>query len=319
MNEVSPSEQSIELTLDAARGDRLDHALAAAVPGYSRMQWQRLIQEKRVMVNGRVTTKASQRLNGGERVTAVIPPIVDSGLIAEDVPLDVRYEDEDIIVVNKPAGMITHPSQNDEQGTLVNAILYHFPELEGIGGERRPGIVHRLDKHTSGLLIVARNDRALWFMQEQFKKRTIHKKYLALVEGQLQPPAALIDAPIGRDPNNRKKMAVIPPNLPASAMARSARTRYETVTRYDNFTLVACAPLTGRTHQIRVHMAYIGYPIVCDHIYGRRKKSFADLRRHFLHAAELTFRRPSDNTELTIAAELPPELQIIIDSLTPIG
>jgi 23S rRNA pseudouridine1911/1915/1917 synthase len=313
MNHDPQADQLIEFTLDAVRGDRLDHALTTAVPDFSRMQWQRLLQEKRVMVNGRIVTKASQRVNGNEQVTAVIPALVETGLVAENVPLDVRYEDQDLLVVNKPAGMITHPSQTDEQGTLVNAILYHYPDLEGIGGERRPGIVHRLDKHTSGLIIVARNDRALWFMQDQFKRRTIQKKYLALVEGQLQPPAALIDAPIGRDPNNRKKMAVIPPNV--SVPARSARTRYETVTRYDNFTLVACAPLTGRTHQIRVHFAYIGYPIVCDHIYGRRKKSFAELRRHFLHAAELTFKRPSDNTELTISAELPPELQSIVDQL----
>ncbi|MBP6470970.1 MAG: RluA family pseudouridine synthase [Chloroflexi bacterium] len=315
MTQETLPDQSIEFTLDdVVRGDRLDHALALAKPDFSRMQWQRLIQEKRVSVNGRITTKTSLRLNGGEQITAVIPPIVDTGLIAEDIPLEICYEDRDILVVNKPAGMVTHPSQTDELGTLVNAILYHYPDLEGIGGERRPGIVHRLDKHTSGLIVVARNDRALWFMQEQFKRRTIQKKYLALVEGQIQPPAALIDAPIGRDPNNRKKMAVIPPNT--SAMARSARTRYETVTRFDNFSLVACAPLTGRTHQIRVHLAYIGFPIVCDHIYGRRKKSFADLRRHFLHAAELTFKRPCDNTELTITAELPPELQTIIDSLT---
>lgn len=313
MNHDPQAEQLIEFTLDAVRGDRLDHALTTAVPDFSRMQWQRLLQEKRVTVNGRIVTKASQRVNGDEQVTAVIPALVETGLVAENVPLDVRYEDQDLLVVNKPAGMITHPSQTDEQGTLVNAILYHYPDLESIGGERRPGIVHRLDKHTSGLIIVARNERALWFMQDQFKRRTIQKKYLALVEGQLQPPAALIDAPIGRDPNNRKKMAVIPPNV--SVPARSARTRYETVTRYDNFTLVACAPLTGRTHQIRVHFAYIGYPIVCDHIYGRRKKSFAELRRHFLHAAELTFKRPSDNTELTISAELPPELQSIVDQL----
>jgi len=313
MNHDPQAEQLIEFTLDAVRGDRLDHALTTAVPDFSRMQWQRLLQEKRVTVNGRIVTKASQRVNGNEQVTAVIPALVETGLVAENVPLDVRYEDQDLLVVNKPAGMITHPSQTDEQGTLVNAILYHYPDLESIGGERRPGIVHRLDKHTSGLIIVARNERALWFMQDQFKRRTIQKKYLALVEGQLQPPAALIDAPIGRDPNNRKKMAVIPPNV--SVPARSARTRYETVTRYDNFTLVACAPLTGRTHQIRVHFAYIGYPIVCDHIYGRRKKSFAELRRHFLHAAELTFKRPSDNTELTISAELPPELQSIVDQL----
>ena len=306
------SSQQIELTLEAP-GERLDRALAEAHPDLSRMQWQRLIKDGAVTINGR-SPKASLRLTGGEVVTAVLPEVVEVGLEPENIPLDIRYEDDDLILVNKPAGIVVHPSVGNETGTLVNAILYYCPNIEGIDFTLRPGIVHRLDKYTSGLIVVAKNDRALRYMQAQFKERTIKKKYLALVEGQITPAAALIDAPLGRDPKQRKKMAVIP--LHSSHTARESQTRYETAVSYDNFTLVNCFPLTGRTHQIRVHLAYVGYPIVCDHIYGRRKRSFPELRRHFLHAAELTFKRPSDEAELTFEAELPPELQTIIDQLT---
>jgi 23S rRNA pseudouridine1911/1915/1917 synthase len=306
------SNQHIELKLDAP-GERLDRALADAWPSLSRMQWQRLIKEDAVTINGR-SAKASLKLEGGEVVTAVLPEVVESELEGEDIPLDIRYEDDDLILVNKPAGMVVHPSVGNETGTLVNAILYYCPDIEGIDFTHRPGIVHRLDKYTSGLIVVAKNDRALRYMQDQFKARTIKKKYLALVEGQITPPAALIDAPLGRDPNQRKKMAVIP--LDSSDKVREAQTRYETAVAYDDFTLVNCYPFTGRTHQIRVHLNYIGYPIVCDHIYGRRKRAFPQLKRHFLHAAELTFKRPSDDVELTFEAELPPELQAILDQLT---
>lgn len=305
------SSQPIEITLDAP-GERLDRALSDALPDLSRMQWQRLIKEGAVLVDGR-STKASQKLAGGERVTAVLPEVVESGLIAEEIPLDIRYEDDDIFLINKPAGMVVHPSVGNETGTLVNAILHYCPDMEGVDSSQRPGIVHRLDKYTSGLIVVAKNEQALQTMQQQFKERTIHKKYVALVEGQIQPPAALIDAPIGRDPRQRKKMAVIGEHV--SATAREAQTRYETAVTYDNFTLVHCYPLTGRTHQIRVHLAYVGYPIVSDHIYGRRKRSFPQLKRHFLHAAELTFKRPSDDAELTFTAELPPELQSVLDQI----
>lgn len=312
MSEEGETTETLELALEGA-GERLDRALALAHPALSRVQWQRLIQEGKVMVNGRSTLKSSQRINGGERVTAVIPHVVEEGLRPHDMPLEVCYEDADMLIVNKPAGVVTHPSLANEQDTLVNALLHHYPDLADVGGEKRPGIVHRLDKHTSGLIVIARNEHALFYLQEQFRRRTVQKKYLALVEGQLQPPAALIDAPIGRDPQNRKRMAVIPPNV--HALSRPAQTRYETVADYDDFTLVACRPLTGRTHQIRVHLAYIGFPVVCDHIYGRRKKSFAQLRRHFLHAAELTLKRPSDQTEITVTSTLPPELQDILDAL----
>jgi 23S rRNA pseudouridine1911/1915/1917 synthase len=303
--------QQIELTLDTP-GQRLDRALSEALPDLSRMQWQRLIKEGAVLVNGR-SAKASQKLAGGEQVTAVLPEVIESGLTAEDIPLDICYEDDDIILVNKPAGMVVHPSAGNETGTLVNAILYYCPDIEGIDFTHRPGIVHRLDKYTSGLIVVAKNDRALRAMQHQFKTRTIKKRYIALVEGQIQPPVALIDAPIGRDVNQRKKMAVISPRL--SATAREAQTHYETAVVYDDYTLVNCYPYTGRTHQIRVHMAYIGFPIVCDHIYGRRKPAFPQLKRHFLHAAELTFKRPFDGAELTFEAPLPSELQSILDHL----
>ncbi|PID84791.1 MAG: RNA pseudouridine synthase [Chloroflexi bacterium] len=305
------SSQQIELTLDVV-GERLDRVLAAVWPDLSRMQWQRLIKEGAVTMNGR-SLKASQKVTGGEVVTAVLPEVVESGLEAENIPLDIRYEDDDLILVNKPAGMVVHPSVGHDTGTLVNAILYYCPDIEGIDFTQRPGIVHRLDKYTSGLVVVAKNDRALRYMQAQFKERTIKKKYLALVEGQLTPPAALINAAIGRDPRQRKKMAVIPLN--ASESARESQTRYETAVTYDDFTLVNCYPLTGRTHQIRVHLAYVGYPIVCDHIYGRRKRAFPQLKRHFLHAAELTFKRPFDDAELTFEAELPSELQAIINQL----
>jgi 23S rRNA pseudouridine1911/1915/1917 synthase len=305
------SSQQIEMQLNAP-GDRLDRALAEAWPDLSRMQWQRLIKDGSVLLNGR-SPKASHKLVGGETVTAILPEVVEVGLEPENIPLDIRYEDDDLILVNKPAGMVVHPSIGNETGTLVNAILYYCPDIEGIDFTLRPGIVHRLDKYTSGLIVVAKNDRALRYMQAQFKERTVKKKYVALVEGQISPASALIDAPIGRDPDQRKKMTVIPHN--SSDKARESQTRYETAVVYDNYTLVDCYPLTGRTHQIRVHLAYVGYPIVCDHIYGRRKRSFPQLKRHFLHAAQITFKRPSDDEELTFEAELPPELQVIIDQL----
>lgn len=305
------SGQRVELTLDAP-GERLDRALVAAMPDLSRAQWQRLIKEGQVTLAGE-PVKASLRLEGGERIVAVIPEIEETELLPEAIPLDARYEDEDILLINKPAGMVVHPAAGHERGTLVNAVLAYCPDLEGVGGEKRPGIVHRLDKDTSGLILVAKNDRALRHLQAQFKARTVGKVYVALVEGQIQPPSALIDAPIGRDPRQRKKMSVILSRT-GSTRARPAQTRYRTVTVYDDFTLIECELHTGRTHQIRVHLAYIGYPIVGDTVYGRRKQRIP-LKRHFLHAAELTFRRPSDNQEMTFRTELPLELQAVLDQL----
>jgi len=308
--------QQVELTLPFP-GERLDKALTTVMPDISRMQWQRLIKEGRVQVDGH-SAKPSQRLKGDEQVIADIPEAVESDLLPESIPLDIRYEDGDILVVNKPAGMVVHPGTGHESGTLVNALLAHCTDLSGIGNTKRPGIVHRLDKDTSGLLVIAKNDIAQHALQEQFKNRTVGKKYLALVDGQIQPTKAMIDAPIGRDPKQRKKMSVIAPGSPraASARARSAQTQYRALTVFDNYSLVECNLFTGRTHQIRVHLAYIGYPIVGDTAYGRRKKTIP-LMRHFLHAAELTIKRPSDQKELTFTAELPPELDVVITNLKP--
>jgi len=306
--------QQVKLTLPFP-GERLDKALTAAMPDLSRMQWQRLIKEGRVLVDDR-SARPSQRLRGDEQVVADIPEAVESDLLPEAIPLDIRYEDSDILIVNKPAGMVVHPGTGHESGTLVNALLAHCTDLSGIGNTKRPGIVHRLDKDTSGLLVVAKNDMAQYALQEQFKKRTVGKKYLALVHGQIQPATALIDAPIGRDPRQRKKMSVITPGSPraASSRARSAQTQYRSLTFYDDYSLLECSLYTGRTHQIRVHLAYIDYPIVGDTVYGRRKQPLP-LKRHFLHAAELTIKRPSDQKELTFTAELPPELKAVLDNL----
>lgn len=299
-------EQQVELTLEAV-GERLDRALTEALPALSRMQWQRLIREGLVTVDGE-RARASYRIMGGEQLVAVVPAVVEAEIKAEDIALDIRYEDSDLIVVNKPPGMVVHPSLGHAGGTLVNALLAHCPDLGGVGGERRPGIVHRLDKDTSGLIIAAKHDHALWALQNQFKQRTVVKVYRALVHGALQPPEALIDAPIGRDPRHRQKMAVV---TDGRGDARPAQTVYRALTYYQDHTEVECRPRTGRKHQIRVHLAYIGYPIAGDTVYGRRKDPLG-LKRHFLHAAELTFRRPSDGEELHLFAELPEDLVAVL-------
>ncbi|MCL4872120.1 MAG: RluA family pseudouridine synthase [Anaerolineae bacterium] len=303
------SRQTITVSLDN-EGARLDRALAEALPDLSRTQIQKLIKEGEVRLGGQ-PVKASLRLERPETITVILPEIVATELKPEAIPLDIRYEDEDILLVNKPAGMVVHPAFGHDTGTLVHAVLAHCPDLPGIGGEKRPGIVHRLDKDTSGLMLVAKNDLALRFLQKQFKERTVEKLYLALVEGDIQPPAALIDAPIGRDPRQRKKMAVI---RSQSFVSRPAQTSYQLITSYGDYSLVECRPHTGRTHQIRVHLAFVGYPLVGDTVYGRRKQTLP-LGRHFLHAAALSFLRPSDQQPLTFKAELPDDLQVILNQL----
>jgi len=292
-------------------GQRVDIALAAVYPELSRAQWQRLIKEGVVLVDGR-PVKASFRLEAITPVVAHLPEVTETELLPEPIPLDIRYEDDDFLVINKAAGMVVHPAAGHERGTLVNAVLAHCPDLPGIGGEKRPGIVHRLDKETSGLIIVAKHDKALRHLQKQFKARTVSKSYLALVEGHIQPPQATIDAPIGRDPRQRKRMAVIRPG--SSARSRAAQTVYTLLRSYDGFSLVECQPLTGRTHQIRVHLAFAGYPIIGDTVYGPRQPRLP-LKRHFLHAAKLAILRPADNQPLQLEAELPEELQGILSQL----
>lgn len=292
-------------------GERVDKALADALPELSRAQCQRLLKDGRVLIDS-YPVKGSRRLEGGERVVINLPEIESSELIPQAIPLDIIYEDEDLILLNKPAGMVVHPAAGHESGTLVNAVLAHCPDLPGVGGVKRPGVVHRLDKDTSGLILFAKNDHALRDLQRQFKDRTIVKVYQALVYGELKHNELLIDAPIGRDPKDRKRMAVIPPE--SSAGSREALTRVKVLARFDGYSLLECRPLTGRTHQIRVHLAFAGYPIVGDLIYGPRKPRLL-AGRQFLHAGMLTFQRPSDDLEMTFSSPLPFELQSILDEL----
>jgi len=296
------------LTLRAEQeGARVDKYVAEAVPDLSRAAVQRLIDEGLVLVNGGAV-KASYRLQTGDAISVRIPPPEETDIAAEAIPLDIVYEDGDILVVNKPAGMVVHPAYGHRSGTLVNAVLAHCPDLAGVGGELRPGIVHRLDKDTSGLIVVAKHDAALRDLQAQFKGREVRKVYLALVEGHVSPPTGLVDAPIGRDPRARKKMAVV------TKGGREAQTEYRVLETYDEHTLVEARPLTGRTHQIRIHMAFIGHPIVGDPIYGYRKQRLK-APRLFLHAARLAFRLPGSDEEREFEAPLPEELARVLQRL----
>jgi 23S rRNA pseudouridine1911/1915/1917 synthase len=299
----------VTLTVEAGETGRLDRFVAARLSDLSRTAVQRLIEDGFITHNG-LPCEAADKIEPGDEIVVRVPPPAPTELLAEDIPLAIVYEDDDLIVIDKPAGLVVHPAAGHDSGTLVNAVLGHVPDLEGVGGEVRPGIVHRLDKDTSGLMVVAKNDRALHLLQDQFKSRTVKKMYVALVEGLVDPPEGVIDAPIGRNRNHRKKMAVTPDG-------RAARTRYQTRRVFHDppVTLVECYPETGRTHQIRVHFAWLHHPLVGDTIYGKRTPHF-DLSRHFLHAAALTLVLPSTGEARTFTAPLPPDLQVVLDRLT---
>lgn len=304
-------EEEGAITLSVAEGgERLDRWLAAQLPDRSRAEVQRWIKDGRVTLGSR-SLKASYRVQEGDTVTAEIPPIADYTVAAEAIPLDIVYEDADVIVINKAAGMVVHPAAGNWHGTLVNAVLHHCPDLEGVGGAGRPGIVHRLDKDTSGLILVAKNDRAQRSLQAQFKARAVHKTYLALAHGRMTPQRGRIEAAIGRDPRQRKRMAVVPASL-----GRAAVTEYDVIAYYGNCTYLSCHPLTGRTHQIRVHLAYVHHPLVGDEVYGGGRRLALRVPRQFLHAAGLRFRLPATQEEMTFTAPLPADLQAVLDELT---
>ena len=287
---------------EKADRQRLDVFLTACLPEFSRSRIQGLIKDGFVMVDAETVTKTGRDLEPGQQIQIRIPPPVPSGLVAEDIPLDIVFENEDLVVVNKPAGMVVHPSPGHNRGTLVHAALGHIPELEGIGGEERPGIVHRLDKDTSGLILIAKNERAHRWLQEQFKSRQVEKIYLALVDGKPPTPAGRVEAPIGRNTTHRKLMAVVP-----LVKGRSAVSEYRTLESFPAHTLLEIHPLTGRTHQIRLHMAFIGCPVVADLVYGKRKPTL-ELGRHFLHAHRLKIVLPGETQARIFEARLPEEL-----------
>ena len=288
--------------------ERLDRYLANKLPDHSRSAIQRWIRDADVLVNGR-PARASRGLAPGDQIRVDVPPVEPARVEPEPLPLTILYEDNDLIAVDKPAGLVVHPAPGHRTGTLVNAILYHDPTIEGVGGVRRPGIVHRLDKDTSGILLIAKNDRAHRYLQAQFKARTVQKTYLALVYGRVTPSQGRIEAAIGRDPRHRKRMAVR-----YGGDGRPAVTEFEVVKTFEVMTLVEVHPLTGRTHQVRVHFASMGHPLAGDTTYGPRRDSF-HLGRHFLHAHRLVIRRPADEDVLDLLSPLPPELQAVLDHL----
>lgn len=305
-----------------APSERLDRWLAGQLPDQSRSAIQRWIADALVLVDGQAA-KASQKVEPGQQITLALPAAIETALRAEEIPLSIVYEDDDLLVVDKPAGLVVHPAPGHSGGTLVNAILHHCPEIAGVGGEKRPGIVHRLDKETSGLIVVAKNDQAHRFLQRQFAARTIHKEYLALLEGRIDPVRGRIAAPIGRHPVERKRQAVLPVDAQTGeSTGREAITDYETVGIYytrlvsgvlAHFTLVQATLHTGRTHQIRVHFAWMKHPVVGDTLYGYKRQRI-ELGRHFLHAHRLRFSLPSGE-EREFVAPLPPTLQSLLDKM----
>ena len=307
---MSPAaNESQQLSFLNEQADRLDKVLAGRFADYSRSRFQNLIKAGHVFVDEILVTKTGFALSGGEEIQVEIPAAQASSLEPEAIPLDLIHEDSHVIVVNKAAGMVVHPSLGHASGTLINAVLAHAPDIQGVGGELRPGLVHRLDKDTSGLIILAKNEKAHNSLQRQFAEREVEKNYLALVDG--HPPSATgrIEAPIGRDPNNRKRMAVVP-----LGSGREALSEYRVQESFARHALLDVAIQTGRTHQIRVHLAFLGTPVVADTVYGRRKPSLA-LERHFLHAASLQIRLPGERIQRRFEALLPDDLQQALNAL----
>ena len=301
---------------DDSSGTRLDVFLTSVLAGHSRSNIQRLIKDGHVQVDGR-SAKSNQSMKAGQTVAIELPEPVDTTVQPEALPIPILYQDSELIVVDKPAGMVVHPAAGHASGTLVNALLHHVDDLSGIGGEKRPGIVHRLDRGTSGLMVVAKNDAAHEELSRQFHDREVEKEYIALVWGEVQA-GRRIDAPIGRDPNNRKKM---------SAKARRSREAVTRIVKTQKFgvvlTLAHIAIYTGRTHQIRVHLSEIGHPVVGDSVYGgvhRRVpgdlRAVTHLQRPFLHAARLAFTHPTENRRMEFESPLPADLQKVLDELT---
>lgn len=286
---------------DDARG-RLDRFLAEKMGGVSRSRIQALIKSGEILLNGKIA-KASEPVACGDKVSVVIPDAVPlAGLCGKDIPLDILYEDENLLVLNKAAGMVVHPGAGTDEDTLVHALLHHCKDLSGIGGVERPGIVHRLDKETSGCLVVAKNDIAHRSLAEQFADRKVKKVYLALVRGCPNRPWGTIDADIGRHPVHRQKMAVR-----ENGQARAAVTDYRVLAKNEKMSLIECHPKTGRTHQIRVHLKHLGHPIVGDPIYGNR----GDNTRHYLHAWKLEFEHPVSKKIVGFCAPVPPDFPIL--------
>ena len=303
------NERWLSFRYEGAVNSRLDKFLVTRLPEFSRTRLQYLIENGSIQVDGTVAHKSGQMINQGNLIQVHIPPPEPTQLVPEDIPLDIIFENEDLMLVNKPAGMVVHPAAGHKSGTLVHAALAHAPEMVGIGGEKRPGVVHRLDKDTSGLILLAKNDQAHRWLQDQFRLRKTIKTYIALVDGKPPTPSGRIEAPVGRDSIHRKLMAVS-----GIKKGREAISEYHTLESFREHTLLEVHPLTGRTHQIRVHLKFIGCPVAGDTVYGH-KHATIELNRHFLHAARLTITLPGEDKPRTFEAPLPVELMQVLERL----
>ncbi|HMG75611.1 MAG TPA: RluA family pseudouridine synthase [Pyrinomonadaceae bacterium] len=298
-------------------GERLDAFLASHVEGWSRARLQRLIEDADVLVNGHAV-KSSYKLHLNDEIEVELTPPPSTSFAPENIPLDVIYEDDELIVVNKPAGIVVHPAAGVMSGTLANALAFHFQQLSKSGGAVRPGIVHRLDKGTSGLMVVAKTESAHEDLADQFRDREIFKSYMALVHGQVEKRTGQIDQPIARDRGNRTRMAVVRGGRPSLSIYRIRK-------RFERFTLLNVELKTGRTHQIRVHLAWLKHPVVGDEAYGggrdktipdhKVRSEIANLGRQFLHAEQLGFRHPRTKEEMRFTASLPSELQTVLNQI----
>ena len=292
---------------EESKNQRLDAFLASSLDGLTRSQATRLIESGEVAVNGRAVSK-SYKLAGGEDIVVTLPEPEPVEAVPQDIPLDVVYEDADVIVVNKASGMVVHPAPGHPDGTLVNALLHHCAgSLSGIGGALRPGIVHRIDRDTSGLIIAAKNDAAHQYLSAQLADHTLARTYECIVVGKLREDRGTVDAPIARHPTDRKRMAVV-------AGGREAVTHWEVIARYPGYTHVRCRLETGRTHQIRVHMAYIGHPILGDTVYGA-KKEVPGLTGQCLHAVGLRFLHPRTHEVVELSCPLPDEFTRMLQKI----
>ena len=289
---------------------RLDHFLVNQFPELSRSYLQNLVKKGNVSVDGNIIYKTGYKLDGERVISIILPPPETSKLSPERMPLDILFENKDVLVINKPAGIVVHPSAGHKTGTLVHGLLAYIPDLEGIGGIKRPGIVHRLDKETSGVLIIAKNDRAHRFLQEQFKQRQVKKSYLALVDSKPPTPTGRIEASVGRDPSHRQRMAIVP-----EGKGKLAISEYKTIQSFTNHTLLQIRIQTGRTHQIRLHMAFLDCPVVGDRIYGYKTPSLS-VKRHLLHAQSLVINLPDGTNNAYFEAPLPKDFQNVIERLT---
>ncbi|HEY9666611.1 MAG TPA: RluA family pseudouridine synthase [Coleofasciculaceae cyanobacterium] len=292
-------------------GERIDRYLSEHLPDLSRSRIQQLIEQGQVQVNDKICTSKKTTVQSGDRIGVTIPEARPLDLQAEDIPLDILYEDNSLIIINKPAGLVVHPAAGHESGTLVNALLAHCPDLAGIGGVQRPGIVHRLDKDTTGAIAIAKTDQAHQHLQAQLKAKTAKRQYLGVVYGSPSADSGTINQPIGRHPVDRKKMAVIP----VEKGARSAVTHWQVKERLGNYTLIHFQLETGRTHQIRVHSAYIGHPIVGDPVYSSGRSVGVNLTGQALHAWKLSLQHPVSGEWIEVTAPLPKTFITLLEVL----